>query len=947
MSYHVDWNSKKILRRAFVCAAMLGCAVVPHHAFADVAPLPSGLGSSGGTNSTVVDKLLSDSQKAIKSGNIRLALINLKNAVNAAPHNGVARAQLGTLLLAIGDESGAERELRQARKDNAPVPMVLPPLFQVMLARNESQLLLDQFPDPGEASKNPAAADILKARAFAFQSLKKPSEAINAMDRSLALRRDGSGLATRARLAQSQGNFPEAMKFIDEAIAKSNDPSAMLFKLGLLVANQDNDAALNLANQLLAKYPDNMLGRFGRIEAYLALKQDAKAKEEVDDIIAKTPNAPMGIYYKALLLSRAGDAKAAWNFAQSIPEQFRDSQPRVAVMISQMAVDSGNEETAAALLNRVLAKYPDLAVARVRLASIRLKQNSPAAALEVLTPVRESSDAAVVGLLSNIYLRLHRNDEALDALKKLDTATKGRADVKRSIALLEIQMGHLDQGIKDLSQAVSRDPTNPSLAGPLINVLAQTRRFPEALAVADKLGSDPKRRSAGLVYRGAVLILQHDNTGALSAFDSAVKNDPRNIEALYSRSEFLAAQQRFAEANRDLRAILALDAKNMPAMMKLAEVAALQGAGSNVQSILEQAIASSPQNARPRLALMRYFAVNQKYKESLAATNDLLRVESNNTDGIAFLGQLQFNMGQKKEAVATYRRLVALMPTNSTPQILLGSALSATGDSPGAARAMETAVKLDPSSAGVRAAQINLQLEQRNMDAAVASARSFQSSNPGTDADLMLADTLEKAKLRDEAVSVLNKSLSTKPNRNVLLRLTRLAAQANDYKRVDTLISNWLASNPADEVVRTEYATLLMQRNDSARATAQYQMVLKQDPNNVVALNNLGWLLQTSDPKRAVSLLTLAQKLSPNSADVVDTLGWVKLQQKDVAGGLALLNRAHTMQPKDAEISYHLVVALDANVQRESARQLLKTLLASGATFKDKPAAAKLAAAWH
>jgi len=171
--------------------------------------------------------------------------------------------------------------------------------------------------------------------------------------------------------------------------------------------------------------------------------------------------------------------------------------------------------------------------------------------------------------------------------------------------------------------------------------------------------------------------------------------------------------------------------------------------------------------------------------------------------------------------------------------------------------------------------------------------------------------------------------------------------QANDQKHAAELMSNWLSSNSADNIVRTEYATLLMQHDDSAHATAQYQMVLKQDPNNVIALNNLGWLLQTSDPKQAVSLLTLAQKLSPNSADVVDTLGWVKLQQKDSAGGLALLNRAHTMQPRDAEITYHLVVAMDANAQREPARQLLKTLLASGAAFKDKPAATKLAADWH
>jgi Tfp pilus assembly protein PilF len=160
-------------------------------------------------------------------------------------------------------------------------------------------------------------------------------------------------------------------------------------------------------------------------------------------------------------------------------------------------------------------------------------------------------------------------------------------------------------------------------------------------------------------------------------------------------------------------------------------------------------------------------------------------------------------------------------------------------------------------------------------------------------------------------------------------------------------MSTWLAKNPADMGVRVEYANILMQQQSNALAIAQFQTVLKQDPNNVVALNNLGWMLQTSDPKRALSMLTLAQKIAPNSPDIADTLGWVKVQQKDVAGGLALLNKAHAASPQDGEITYHLAVALDASGQRGPARQLLKTLLASGTKFTDLPAANKLAADWR
>ena len=930
----------------FLAAAMAGMLIAPEHALAALPP-SSDQDNPASWNRAKANQLVADADKSLKSGNVRAALITLKNAVTADPGNGVARARLGLVLFQVGDPPAAERELRQARKDGAPEAVVLPPLFTVMLARNEGQLLLDQFPDPGAGSKSAAAADILKARALALQSLKKAPEAIDAMDRSLALRRDASGLVTRARLSLLRGNSAEARKFADEAIAKSDNADAMLFKAGLLLAANDNLEALNLTNQLLTKFPGNLAGRFTRIEAYISLKQDAKAKAEVDDILAKYPNAYLGVYYRALLMARAGDAKAAWNFAQNLPADFRDSQPRIAIMIAQMAVDSGNEETGASILGRILLKNPTMAIARVRLAGIRLKQNNFADVVNVLDPIKNSSDIRVLELLSNAYLRLHRNEDALNVLRRMDAEGKGRADVKRSIALLEIQMGRADQGIKDLAQAVSQDPTNPLLVAPFVDALTQARRFPEALAAADRLGSDPKQRARALLFRGNILALQHDNAGAQAAYDRAVQTDPRNTTALYSRAEFLASTQRPAEANRDLRAILSVDSKNLAAILKLAELAAQRGEDQNVRSLLGQAIAASPQGGAPRLVLIRDLIARKSFKDALTAANDFVRAQPKNTDGVALLGQVQSALGQKKEAVATYRRLVSLMPTAAGPQVMLGNALSAAGDRVGAARAMEAAVRLNPGAPEVRAAQINLQFVQGNADAAVALARAFQAANPKAEADILLAETLEKAKLTEQAVAVLNKSLTDRPTNVIVLRLVGYAMRANDSKRALDLLSTWLAGHPDDMVMRLEYASLLMRQENLAQATVQYQMILKQDPNNVVALNNLGWLIQGSDPKRALSLLALASNLSPTSADVADTLGWLKIQQKDAAGGLALLNRAHALQPQDGEITYHLVLALDANAKRDSARGLLKALLASGVAFKDRPAAIQLSTAWH
>ncbi|HWU54525.1 MAG TPA: tetratricopeptide repeat protein, partial [Rhizomicrobium sp.] len=388
MSHYAVLNDKA-WRAALLTAALVGGLAASAPALADVPPA-TGTAAYG---KAAADKLVADAQKAIGSGNLRLALISLKNAITADPGNATARVLLGTVLYRMGDTGASERELRQARKDGAPPSQVLPPLFEVMLARNEGQLLLNQFPDP--AANTPAAAEILLARAMAFQSLKKGPEAKDAIDRSLVLRRDGGGLLVAARIAMIQGREADARKFIDEAITKSNTPDAMLFKIGMQLSANESQAALDLSNQLLEKYPGNLQGRFARIEAYMALKQDAKAKPEVDDIVAKYPTAQLGTYYHALLVARAGDTKAAWNIAQNLPGEFRDSQPRVAIMVAEMAADSGNEETAASILGRLLLKNPSLPVARLRLASIRLKQNNADDALTVLNPIKDSPDLRV------------------------------------------------------------------------------------------------------------------------------------------------------------------------------------------------------------------------------------------------------------------------------------------------------------------------------------------------------------------------------------------------------------------------------------------------------------------------------------------------------------------------------------------------------------------------
>src|SRR4051812_47021550 len=80
-------NSKRTHSLAFVGVLLAGGMLAPGHAFADVPPASYRLIDPNRSGSTPVDKLLADAQKALAGGEVRLAIVLLRNAVSAAPRN--------------------------------------------------------------------------------------------------------------------------------------------------------------------------------------------------------------------------------------------------------------------------------------------------------------------------------------------------------------------------------------------------------------------------------------------------------------------------------------------------------------------------------------------------------------------------------------------------------------------------------------------------------------------------------------------------------------------------------------------------------------------------------------------------------------------------------------------------------------------------------------------
>jgi Flp pilus assembly protein TadD len=128
-----------------------------------------------------------------------------------------------------------------------------------------------------------------------------------------------------------------------------------------------------------------------------------------------------------------------------------------------------------------------------------------------------------------------------------------------------------------------------------------------------------------------------------------------------------------------------------------------------------------------------------------------------------------------------------------------------------------------------------------------------------------------------------------------------------------------------------------------SRAKALYEQLVRDDPKDALALNNLAWLVVQEDPRRALGLAQSAVKANPALATYLDTLGTMQLNRSDFQGAVVSLQRAHDLEPDNADFAYHLALALEASGATAQSQALLQALVKRGG-FDDVEAAKNLLA---
>lgn len=181
----------------------------------------------------------------------------------------------------------------------------------------------------------------------------------------------------------------------------------------------------------------------------------------------------------------------------------------------------------------------------------------------------------------------------------------------------------------------------------------------------------------------------------------------------------------------------------------------------------------------------------------------------------------------------------------------------------------------------------------------------------------------DKARASKDVQSVqADASLDDDVRRDAYLLESELQLRDGQSQAELDVLARGLAAFPDDSALLYARA-LAWERNDNVpRAEADLRKVLVAEPENVAALNALGYTLadRTQRYQEALELIDRARVAEPDNAAIVDSYGWVlyRLGRNDEA--LVHLRRAWTLN-KDPEIAAHVGEVLWVLGQKEEARR--------------------------
>jgi len=428
-------------------------------------------------------------------------------------------------------------------------------------------------------------------------------------------------------------------------------------------------------------------------------------------------------------------------------------------------------------------------------ADLSLRLADPAGAVRCADNAlqRDPASASARAMRGEALIRLGATDKGIAELDAATAAAPGDADLWRRSARAMQGLGRQREALTRYTRVLELAPRDPDALLAAAEIHLGLDELDPARTIALSLVGSTTQESRGQYVLGRIALKQNKPEEAVIAFARATNLDPRQGAAWAGLAEGYLALNDDSKARDALTKAAALPDASVGVLRSLAELEIRGGRHPAAIAPLSRAVALAPNDAALRLTQARTLAAAERWHECSIAAREAQRLAPRNVEALMLGAEAAYRQGKNGEAIETLKRAAALEPDSYDVHFKLGRSYADNNLHVDAQTHLERAARLNERADAPHLVLAQMQLNQRNYDAAIASLTTASQLNP-SDANRRELDTAYDRKkkaqsgtggrialenLRLERVFVAaHKQYATEP----LGRVTLRNDSAEDYK---------------------------------------------------------------------------------------------------------------------------------------------------------------------
>ena len=705
---------------------------------------------------------------------------------------------------------------------------------------------------------------------------------------------------------------------------------------------------------------DSAKAHWGLARAYENLGEFNEALDELRKSVDLDPTnldakTKLGNYYLLIQPPLIQEAETVQSEVVTADPRFVEGH---ILKASILAAQNRPENEVVAKVNEAIAIDPSRTETYLSLSRYYMShEKPPEAEAAILNGIAANPNGAIGYIEYGRFLTYaSRNAEAETQFNKAIAAEPANIEAHESIADFFVTTKQNDKAEVEYKNLVAIQENSPESRLVLAEFYAAANRQSEAVDVLSTIVADTPDYVRARYRLGQIYLDQKDIAKVNEQLEALFKINDNDIEALMLRSRMHLQQNDPELAVKDLEDILKKQPSQRDALYYISQAKIATGQIDQARAFIADLERYHPKYLRTGLLKIQAAFSADEPEIALKHANELLELVNgaspNAYTGVNALHDLQIKglssrglayleLGKLNEAQADLERVIAITPASSSAMVNLAKVHVARGDGEKALDQYEKALAADATNFDAVSGIVTTSIQLKRTPQAHAKLADLIALNAGRN-DLLAAlhylnsQVFEAEKNADLQESELMQAMTLDPNylpayssyASLLVGRNQTAEAIAQYQKV-------VDKRPSAPVY-TLLGILEDSRSNTADAEKHYRKALDIAPDSPIAANNLAWLITQNGGNldEALQLSTASVAKNQTVAGFYDTLGWVYLKKGLYSPAVEQLRKAIAIdersgKPATAGYRVRLATALAMAGDKASARREVETSLRS------------------